>query len=141
MPTAFAQESDITTRSSLTPQRSGDSLTRVLIWTWMVVVVFGLVQAMANRLYMNPDGISYADLADAYARGDWHNSANACWSPLYPFLLSILFRLFHPSPYFESTAIHLLNFLLYLACFACLQFLIFEIATFQSVQLCGTGRA
>jgi hypothetical protein len=106
----------------------------LIIWSWIAVSIFGFFQAMAGRFYMNPDGISYADLADAYLRGDWQSTISAHWSPLYPFLISLLFRLFHPSPYFESTAIHLLNFFFYLACFASLLFLICEIAALRSLQ-------
>jgi hypothetical protein len=107
---------------------------KLIIWSWIAVSLFGVFQALASRFYMNPDGVSYADLADAWRRGDWHNAINACWSPLYPFLLSIIFRLFHPSPYFESTAIHLFNFFLYLICFALLQFLIRELAAVQALR-------
>ena len=101
---------------------------RVIVWTWVAVAIFGFLQAVVGRFYMNPDGISYADLADSYIRGEWHAAVSAYWSPLYPLLLSITFRLFHPTPYFEAAVIHLLNFLLYLCCFAALQLFIFEIA-------------
>ena len=112
---------------------------RVMMWSWIVVSIFGFFQAMAGRFYMNPDGVSYSDLADAYSRADWHSAISPYWSPLYPFLLSIAFRLVHPSAYFEPIAIHLLNFLLYLVCFACLQLFIFEIAMPRDVQSVNGG--
>ena len=115
--------------------RSGPGERRVILWSWLAVAIFGLLQAIADRFYMNPDGTSYADLSDAYIRGDWHSAISTYWSPLYPLLLSVTFRLFHPSPYFESTAIHLLNFVLYLGCFAALQLFIFEIAKHRSSYL------
>lgn len=99
---------------------------RIILWSWIVIALFGLFQAMAARFYMNPDGISYADLADAYNRGDLQTAISAYWSPLYPILMSLQFRIFHPSPYLESVAIHLLNFVLYLICFASVQLFIFE---------------
>jgi hypothetical protein len=114
---------------------SGTTERRVILWSWLVVVICGFLQAVADRFYMNPDGTSYADLADAYIRGDWHSAISAYWSPLYPFLLSVTFSLFHPSPYFESTIIHLLNFVLYLGCFAALQLFIFEIAKYRPFYL------
>lgn len=110
-----------------------------IVWSWIVVTLFGLFQAMAARFYMNPDGISYADLADAYVRGDLHNALSACWSPLYPILLSIAFRIAHPSPYFEAIAIHLLNFFLYLICFATLQVFIFEVSALRAFQSGNAG--
>lgn len=116
--------------------QTGDSVSRgvdrrVILWSWIAIALFGLAQAMAARFYMNPDGISYADLADAYIRGDWNSAISAYWSPLYPFLLSVVFRVVHPSPYSEAIAIHLLNFFLYLGCFASLQVFIFQITAFR----------
>jgi hypothetical protein len=43
---------------------------------------------------------------------------NGYWSPLYPFLLSILFRFLHPSAEWEFAAVHLLNFAVYLGSLA-----------------------
>ena len=119
----YRNKNEVNRDGSLLWRKAESSL---IVWSWIAVSIFGFFQAMAARFYMNPDGISYADLADAYVRGDWQSAVSAHWSPLYPFLISILFRLFHPSLYFQSTAIHLLNFLLYLGCFASMQFLIFE---------------
>src|SRR5436190_3359479 len=130
----YRNKNEVNRDGSLLWRKAESSL---IVWSWIAVSIFGFFQAMAARFYMNPDGISYADLADAYVRGDWQSAVSAHWSPLYPFLISILFRLFHPSLYFQSTAIHLLNFLLYLGCFASMQFLIFEIAALRPLHACS----
>jgi Dolichyl-phosphate-mannose-protein mannosyltransferase len=75
---------------------------------------------------MNPDGISYLEIARAGVSG-WHGFVNAYWSPLYPFLLSVVLRCFNPSPFWEFSAAHFLNFAIYLAAYGCLEFLIKEV--------------
>jgi hypothetical protein len=67
---------------------------------------------------MNPDGISYIEIGWAVARSGLHKLVNGYWSPLYPFVLSLVFRYLHPSPQWEFTAVHLLNFGMYLASLA-----------------------
>src|SRR5437588_1656055 len=80
---------------------------------WCVALTVGAAQAWATRFYMNPDGISYLDIGDAYWRGDWHNAINAYWSPLYPWVLGGFLKIFHPSVQGEFPLVHLVNFLIY----------------------------
>ena len=102
-----------------------DSRTLLRLACWSAVSVLGLLQAWAHRNSMNPDGISYLEIARAGISG-WHGFVNAYWSPLYPFLLSFVLRWFKPSPFWEFPAAHFLNFVIYLAGYACLEFLISE---------------
>jgi hypothetical protein len=60
---------------------------------------------------MDPDGISYSDIAKAYLRGDWHNALNSYWSPLYSWLLAIGYLVFRPSIQREIFISHVINFL------------------------------
>jgi hypothetical protein len=83
---------------------------------------------------MNPDGIPYMELAVTGMRVGWKGLLNAYWSPLYPFLLSLVFRLFHPALYWESTAIHLLNFAIYLANLACFEVFLKELIRGQEAS-------
>lgn len=48
----------------------------------------GFLSAYAERNQINPDGVSYLDLADAYARGNWEQAINSYWSPLYSVVLA-----------------------------------------------------
>jgi hypothetical protein len=93
---------------------------------WGIVAALGLLQAWAYRNSMNPDGISYLEIGRAGISG-WHGFVSAYWSPLYPFLLSLVLRWFNPSPFWEFPATHFLNFAIYLAGYACLGFLIREL--------------
>ncbi len=94
---------------------------------WCALLVLGLLNVWARRNDVNPDGISYIEIACATARSGLHQIVNAYWSPLYPFLLSLVFRYFHPAVQWEFTAAHLLNFALYLASFASFEIFLQEL--------------
>ncbi len=59
---------------------------------------------------MNPDGVSYLDLADSWRRGDVAGGINAFWSPMYPMLLGGVFALLRPAPEWLFPCVHLVNF-------------------------------
>ena len=86
---------------------------------WVFVIATGLLQVCAHRNDMSPDGISYIELARTSLAAGLHGLVNAYWSPLYPFLISLILRPLHPSIIREFTVIHVLNFFIYLASFAC----------------------
>jgi len=95
------------------PIESADSMrsvrvVRVSMWT--ATIVAGLLQALAARFYITGDGNSYLDIASAYLRGDFTNAINAYWSPFYSWLIAIGFWVFKPSGYWETTILHLLDF-------------------------------
>jgi hypothetical protein len=89
---------------------------------WCVVLVLALLNVWARRNDVTPDGISYIEIGWATARPGLHQLVNAYWSPLYPFLLSLVFRFFHPDVQWDFTAAHLLNFAVYTASFAAFGF-------------------
>src|SRR5262245_31889130 len=102
------------------PNASNHKLMRVTCW--VVALVLGAAQAWVTRFTMNPDGVSYLDIGDAYWRGDWHNAINAYWSPLYSWILGLLLKALRPSSYWEYPLVHLVNFLIYVAALACFEF-------------------
>jgi hypothetical protein len=89
---------------------------------WTVAVALGAWQAWSTRFAMNPDGVSYLDIGDAYWRGDWHNAINAYWSPLYSWIVGFFLKVFRPSVYWEYPLVHLVNFLIYVGTLACFEF-------------------
>ena len=80
------------------------------IFFWCVVLVLGVSNVWAHRNDVSPDSISYIEIARATTRSGLHQVVNAYWSPLYPLLLSLVFRYLHPSAQWEFTAAHFLNF-------------------------------
>ncbi len=97
------------------------------LFFWCVVLALGFLNVWARRDDVSPDSISYIELGWATARGGLHQIVNAYWSPLYPFLLSLVFRCFHPPVQWEFTLAHLLNFALYIASFASFELFLKEL--------------
>ncbi len=77
---------------------------------WLITFGAGFLQAWAARFWISPDGNNYLDVASAYLRRDWTQAVNAYWSPLFSWLLALSVWIFRPSPRWESTLLHLLNF-------------------------------
>jgi len=107
---------------------------------WFLVVAIGALQVWAHRNDMSPDGISYIELASASLSQGLHGLTNAYWSPLYPFLIGILLRVFHPSMAWQFTYVHLLNFFIYLASFASFSVFLRELELARSASVKAESR-
>lgn len=94
---------------------------RLRLFFWCLAIALGVLQVWAHRNEMNPDGISYIEMAEAAAQGGWHALVNGYWSPLYPLLLDVSFRLFHPRIDWEFTTVHVVNLALYLVDLFCFE--------------------
>jgi hypothetical protein len=95
---------------------------RIKLFFRLLSLVLGLLQAWANRFYIDPDGVNYLDISRAYLNHDWNNALNAYWSPLYSWLLASLQWAFRAPPYWESTLLHGLNFLIFVCSLAAFEF-------------------
>jgi 4-amino-4-deoxy-L-arabinose transferase-like glycosyltransferase len=87
----------------------------------IIALSLGALQAWGGRHLMNPDGVSYIDIADAYSRGEWPAALNSYWNPLYSWILAIAFKIGRPSPSWEFQLVHAVNFAIYafaVYCFA-----------------------
>lgn len=100
---------------------------RQRLFFWCLAIALGALEVWAHRNEMNPDGISYIEMAEAAAQGGRHALLNGYWSPLYPLLLGVSFRLFHPGIRWEFTAVHLVNLGLYLVDFFCFEIFLKEL--------------
>ncbi len=99
----------------------------VSLWPWRcLAVALCALHAYVARHTMNPDGVSYLDIADACAQGHWAACLNPYWSPLYPWLLAGALTLLHPSAYWECAVVHGVNFLLFLGALAAFEFFLRE---------------
>jgi hypothetical protein len=112
--------------ATATPAIANDAAlsSRVRIGAWSFLILAGLIDAIAGRHSMNPDGVSYLDMGDAMVRGDWKMAVNGHWSPLYPLLQGLALKLFKPSSYSQFSVVHFVNFLIYLFALACFDFLL-----------------
>lgn len=95
---------------------------------WAVAAVVGFVQLVSKYNFIDPDGISYIDIADAYVRGDWQNAVNSYWSPLFSWLLGFAMMAVRPSAYWEFALVHLVNYVLFLCSLLCFARLLEELS-------------
>src|SRR5437868_15382305 len=94
---------------------------------WVLMAgALGALQAVAFRGSMNPDGIAYLDMGDAYLRGDWATALRSHWSPLYAWLLGTAVRIVQPGPDAEFPLVHVVNLLIYCLAFGAFAFLLLQ---------------
>jgi hypothetical protein len=102
---------------------------RVITSLWAIAVVLGLSQAWSWRYYIEPDGVSYIEIAHAYLRCDFAHAVNAYWSPLYSWLLALVLSFGHVPEYWEASTLHLVNFFDYLLALASFAFFFRELTS------------
>src|SRR5215471_14373243 len=83
------------------------------LWCALSLVCAAIVTWNA-RYGMNPDGLSYIDIASETFRAGPSALVNASWSPGYPALIAVMLGLTHPSAEWEIPAVHFLNFVFFL---------------------------
>jgi hypothetical protein len=90
----------------------------------LAVTLAGLHAWAAARSHsMNPDGVAYLDIGDAYFRGDWEIAINTVWSPLYAWILGAVMWLFEPPMRWEFPLVHIVNFFIFLLTLAAFEFM------------------
>ena len=72
---------------------------RLRLLFWCLAIALGALGVWAHRNEVNPDSISYIEMAEAAAQRGWPALVNGYWSPLYPLLLGVGLRFFHPAIY------------------------------------------
>src|SRR6266852_5567491 len=87
-----------------------------------VVVAVGALRLWVGRYSMNPDGMCYLDLGDAFFHRKWFDAVNGYWSPLYAWLLGAALFVARPSRWLEFPVAHVVNLFIYLAAFFCFDF-------------------
>jgi len=101
--------------------RAERSLTSLSFW-FAVGTLGAALMAWDSRHFMNPDGLSYLDMASETLHSGPHNLINLNWSPLYPCLIAVLLFVFRPSPSWEIPSLHFLNWLIFVATQLCFAF-------------------
>src|SRR5579862_9801802 len=89
----------------------GGLLSSIPLWC-VFVMLAGAVLAWDGRYAMDPDGLSYLDMASSTAAQGWHHLINGYWSPLYAAILAIVYW-FHPSPRQEIPAVQFVNWIIF----------------------------
>src|SRR5208282_1563795 len=76
---------------------------------WGLCACFAAILTWSARHSMNPDGLSYLDLASEALAGGPSKLLNSYWSPGYPALIGIAMLVFRPSADQEFALIHFVN--------------------------------
>lgn len=98
----------------------------------MAIALGGLhTWAAATKHSMNPDGIAYLHMGEAYMQGDWSTALNTYWSPLYAWILGLTLRILNPPMHWEFPVVHIVNFLIYLVALVCFEFFWLRLMRYQ----------
>jgi hypothetical protein len=62
---------------------------RFLLIVIFIYLVVGFLIVPHYLYRLNPDGVSYINIAEKYARGEWQHAINGYWGPLYCWLLAL----------------------------------------------------
>lgn len=89
-------------------------LRRPRVW-WLVIVVAGFADAWGGRFDLNPDGISYIEMARHALAGQPDGLISGYWSPGFPAFLLPVLALAGRDAVTVIPALHLVNFFAYLA--------------------------
>jgi hypothetical protein len=100
---------------------------------WCAATLTSFLQIWARRHDVIPDAVSYIEIAQTAQRSGIHGFVNAYWSPLYPALLALTFRIVHPSLFWESTVVHLLTLPLLWLNLLCFEFFVAEAMRAQQI--------
>ncbi len=129
------QEAELSDRDTRQMMRTLETAMRVRTIFIVLAVVLAALHTWAGRYAMDPDGISYFDMADAFARHDWAMAVNRLWSPLFPFLLGVVMAIFRPGPQGEFAFAHYVNFVVFLASLVSFDFFLRQLLKFRETQL------
>jgi hypothetical protein len=93
-------------------------------------VLLGLLHAWVGRLSLNPDGMSYLDVGDAFVHRNWAVAVNGWWSPLYAWTLGLVLHATGASPKWEFPIAHVVNFGIFVLALFALRFLLCALLEF-----------
>ncbi len=69
---------------------SGEHAGREIAAIALLAALLCIALAWTSRTALNPDGVSYLDMAARMRAGDWSAAVQGYWSPLYPSILAIV---------------------------------------------------
>jgi hypothetical protein len=97
-----------------------------------LLLVAGAVQCWRYRYQMYPDGAEYVDVARQFRAVGFAGLLNGCWSPLYPILLSLPWRLAQPTPEWLYPSVQLINVFDFVAAVAAFDYLVRAVLRYRT---------
>jgi hypothetical protein len=84
-------------------------------WVWVALaVVVGLIDFWGSRYNLNPDGVSYVEMAGHAVASGPGGAINGYWSPGYPALIAPVLWLVHSGWVAAIPALHVVNLAIYI---------------------------
>lgn len=103
-----------TARRRLAAQPRQSSRWRTLeLACWIAAIALAAGQLWIRRFDIHSDGLSYIEIAEAWATGDWRDAVNPVWSPLYSWLLAPVPLVATPAS--EAPLVKLVNLAVFIA--------------------------
>ncbi len=81
---------------------------------WLISIAVAAIEIWPVQHRINPDGLSYLDIAVQASKGDLAALVNLYWSPAYPALAGALLFLLRPLPAWEVPVLQLVNFFIFI---------------------------
>jgi len=101
-------------RFALAPWTLFRSVFGSMYWWWGFSLCAVAISAYAGRHAMNPDGLSYLDIASSTLSGGPSGIVSGYWSPGYPALLSLALLLVRPTAEHVFALLHFVNLLIFI---------------------------
>lgn len=102
-----------------------------LTLSWMLVGLSGAVEGLYGRTHYMSDWVSYLNVSQAVSSLDWKDIFDPMWNPGYPALIALARSLAPHTPEGEWYAISALNWVIFLATYASVRYLIRQAAAFD----------
>jgi hypothetical protein len=101
---------------------------------WIVAAIWGALNAWIYRERINPDAMSYLDIANEALQHGPGALVNPYWGPFYPALIAISNLVLQPGPTEEFTYVHALNAVIYFAAAVTFGLLLRELILFRAAE-------
>jgi hypothetical protein len=121
--------------------RTGAVRPRIVIALLVLAVLVGALDAWVYRDQLNPDGISYLDIGNAYFSAHFDAAVNLYWSPLYSLLLGGVLALVPETISSEAPVVHVCNFAIYCAAVGSFTVLVRELLRYREAVWTTTDPA
>lgn len=99
-----------------------------------------LAQSLTLRDPLDADCIAYLNIARSCAIGNWHSLVNGWWSPGFPFLLSIILRVFKPDRFHDPVVVDSLAFFSLCIAMPVFEYFLKHLEEYRAIALPGDNQ-
>jgi hypothetical protein len=121
------------------PVRIASAVTlRPLLLAAVLCALLTLPVAWNASERINHDGVSYIEIASNGLNSSlWYIVSNAYWSPAYPALIAVAFKLTHPSLYSELAVVHGLDWMICFGAYLAFTFFLYQLLRWMEQNHAG----